>query len=851
MLTPLQSLSEALKLKKVVPVIGAGVSYATAGIPGWQGLIESGIKFCEDRGVDTRKIANVKKHLEKKELIKAASLVSKLLDAPGGSFPIWLREFFSTYKSITSFDLFISIKKLMAPFATTTNYDTLLTESGGHFSYKTRYDWKNPDAILNEIAQGGEFLLHLHGVYKNPESVIFCGADYKRLIGSSSYKHILENLWSERHLLFIGCSVDGVLDPDFISTIELFRKLFPFSTLRHYLLVNSREKIDKLDFLNKYHIEVLPYGEKYEDLPRYIDELNPNYTTATKKIEEELNNTKEIFNDHSHKNRKALLGVNENLNELLKAPESWIEPDSLLSLKQSLADKNLDNLDKREAFELHKRILLDFIDTELLDEQVKLEGEHSFNPAALSNEKFVNMGARSYAAIIGLPEDILADINRFNYRTIHPIFFNGMAKSFINEMYDSLGQYGEQFYEEYIDERHFFENFGRMMRSLQQVLHISSQDLYPEVSHAIFNPQLPAAVFVTASNKAIEVRDNADINKVHATLPLNGQEIKDLILLRISGKLLILGCTSAEAFYWDPTQDVTTTVFHKTEGQSFIIEMVGGLIENKVQLFIKTSKGLTRFLDFSPIATHQPKNIFDLQPIHGSSLLIGMSCKNDWGSQPSLVKIHEDGHTEVLISHHDILEIIKRLPGVSIALADVRMNEGLGESDIAILSSSTHNCFLKTLGDPKEMNMALRIKLDLASVNKYSATILLFFSFEGEVLNNTGFQIIPNKLSLAFDQIRIKGQKHLIAGYLYQGEDIDLIEIFEEIRYGKLTSGKIIKGYLNEEDFRDDITTIHVLNDQECLVNQSGKRLILLKTNKGEINSIAFDSGNRLRKIAV
>ncbi|HWW37908.1 SIR2 family protein [Pedobacter sp.] len=851
MFTPLQSLSEGLRSKKVIPVIGAGVSYAAAGIPGWQGLIESGIKFCEDRGVDSRKISSAKKYLQKKELIKAASLVSKLLEAPGGAFPMWLQDFFEAYRDITSFDLLISIKKLMAPFALTTNYDTLLTESGGHFSYKTRYDWKNPDAILNEIAQKSEFLLHLHGVYKNPESVIFCGADYKQLIASPSYKFILNRLWSENHLLFIGCSVDGVLDPDFISTIELFHKLFPFSTSKHYLLVNSREKIDRLDFLNKYHIEVLPYGEKYEDLPRYIDDLNPHYTEATRRIDEELKNTREIFNDHTNKNRKYLLGINENLTELLKAEGSWIEPDNLISLKQSLIDKNLSNLNKREAFDLHKQILLDFIEIEDLEAQVKLEGEHSFNSAALSNEKFVVMGARSYAAIIGLPKEMLDDINHFNYRIIHPIFFNGMAKSFINEMYDSLKQYGERFYEEYREERYFFENFGRMMRSLLQVLKLSSSELYPEISKATFNPQLPIEVFATATTEAIEIRDKNDIYRVHATLPIHGAEIKELLLLRFGIKILIVGCTSAEAFYWDPTKDLNSTLFYKAEGQNFITEMVGNAFKNQIQVFLKTSKGLLKFMDFINVSSHKINNIFDLQTLTSCGSLLGIECSDNWCSKPSIVQITDQGRTEVLISYYEILEIIIGLPGLNVALTDIVLKDKPAKSSISLLSMVVHNCYLKTIGTLTNSQIVLRVKLDFSPYGSFNATVLLFFSFADGLFKQIGFQIIPLKLSLAFDHISYKTNRHLIVGYLDQGKEIDLVEMFEEIKYSKLTSGKSIKGYLNPEQFSGDIYDIQELGDENCLINQNGRRLILLNLNTADVRSFEFDSKNRLKKIRV
>jgi hypothetical protein len=85
-------ITELLKNGLIIPVVGAGVSFATAGLPGWKGLIEDGLKFAEDRNADSSIIQEGRDLLEANKLTKAASVVKKLLNAPGHPFANWIND---------------------------------------------------------------------------------------------------------------------------------------------------------------------------------------------------------------------------------------------------------------------------------------------------------------------------------------------------------------------------------------------------------------------------------------------------------------------------------------------------------------------------------------------------------------------------------------------------------------------------------------------------------------------------------------------------------------------------------------------------------------------------------------
>ena len=65
-----------------------------------------------------------------------------------------------------------------------------------------------------EILRTGSGIIHLHGRYDLPKSVILSGEDYTRIKLSEPDKQtVVRSMFHSGVLLFIGCSLDGVSDP--------------------------------------------------------------------------------------------------------------------------------------------------------------------------------------------------------------------------------------------------------------------------------------------------------------------------------------------------------------------------------------------------------------------------------------------------------------------------------------------------------------------------------------------------------------------------------------------------------------------------------------------------------------
>src|SRR4051812_39810591 len=89
-------IAECLRERTLVPVVGAGFSFATARLPGWPGLIASGFEYVKDLDIwpastviDARAAFRTDSPAS---LISSALKVKELLGAPLGQFPRWLNN---------------------------------------------------------------------------------------------------------------------------------------------------------------------------------------------------------------------------------------------------------------------------------------------------------------------------------------------------------------------------------------------------------------------------------------------------------------------------------------------------------------------------------------------------------------------------------------------------------------------------------------------------------------------------------------------------------------------------------------------------------------------------------------
>ncbi|KSV75980.1 hypothetical protein N185_16160 [Sinorhizobium sp. GW3] len=225
----------------------------------------------------------VEKALQDNALTKAAAIIQEGLKAPDGEYAAWLwHEFDDADWKIFDLQLITEILDLPCPLLATTNYDRLLQRYDA--SMRMTCVQTQPASMVDVLRRGGVF--HLHGIYTEPGSVILSDGDYTRALNDPAYRSVIQALWMTKSLLFIGCSFDGITDPDFTRLFEWAAKTFGSTPYRHYVLMPddaASVKNNRRYLLGDTRLQIIPFGETYNELSRFIAELNPSRAEARRR----------------------------------------------------------------------------------------------------------------------------------------------------------------------------------------------------------------------------------------------------------------------------------------------------------------------------------------------------------------------------------------------------------------------------------------------------------------------------------------------------------------------------------------------------------------------------------------
>lgn len=282
---PLEELRSEAASGRAVIVVGAGVSKAVARVPDWLGAVGSAIDHLDGIGTATAEdVAALRSEFAVADtpgaLIACAERVRSLLtgDSPhSGEFAAWLQHTFDVPLPPDA-ALLRAILGLPATLFATTNYDKLLSRARGGLE---AVSWRDPHRLQLALEQGNR-VVHLHGEWDDPDSVVFGIGDYGRVVANPAYQAFLRALWLDRTLVFVGASFDGLRDPDFLSLLEWAAATFPHATNRHFALVRAGTytPAQASEFLTRWRIQLVPYGERYEDLGPFLERLAPAVPSA-------------------------------------------------------------------------------------------------------------------------------------------------------------------------------------------------------------------------------------------------------------------------------------------------------------------------------------------------------------------------------------------------------------------------------------------------------------------------------------------------------------------------------------------------------------------------------------------
>ncbi|HEX8195462.1 MAG TPA: SIR2 family protein [Pyrinomonadaceae bacterium] len=277
------SLRDALKIKEVIPFVGAGVSRAvmkkdekTPLFPSWWEFLSLAANKLEYDG-KTKKAQVIKSLLEDTPL-DYLDIAQRSLESLG--VPDWNDLLMRTFKrdekeaDEKTLELAQLIWQLGSNLVFTTNIDEVL-------------EWKSvKDERINILdTQTDEFaelqrneiksptLFYLHGRVTNKRNIVFTRKQYEEFYDQQRNKAKLASLVSfisRKPFLFIGFSLE---DPYFVEQLKYIHEIYGGAASRFYVLLRKSEmgKLSHLDFVKEVHYD--DFGEPLLEIMREMRNL--------------------------------------------------------------------------------------------------------------------------------------------------------------------------------------------------------------------------------------------------------------------------------------------------------------------------------------------------------------------------------------------------------------------------------------------------------------------------------------------------------------------------------------------------------------------------------------------------
>jgi hypothetical protein len=277
----IKDLRAQIERGQVIAIVGAGVSIGATDrnpLASWTGLLEDGVDRCcrvvkpLPNGWRERVLAEIGSG-DLDDLLSAADKVSRKLGAPsGGQYRRWLRESVGSLRPQRS-KVIKALHALGVKLATT-NYDGLIEEVIG----LPPVTWKEGAKVERIIRGDDEGVLHLHGYWDQPESVVLSIRSYEEVLGNAHAQNILHALQTMKTLVFVGCGA-GLKDPNFGGLLRWTGAVFSQSEYWRFRLAKESE----VEELQKEHpteqnLLVLSFGKNHADLAPFLRSLAPRVT---------------------------------------------------------------------------------------------------------------------------------------------------------------------------------------------------------------------------------------------------------------------------------------------------------------------------------------------------------------------------------------------------------------------------------------------------------------------------------------------------------------------------------------------------------------------------------------------
>ncbi|CAM3889237.1 MULTISPECIES: SIR2 family NAD-dependent protein deacylase [Flavobacterium] len=834
-LLPQEKLTDLLKQKKVIPFIGAGFSSATANVPGWLGLIKNGLEYARVRNIDTRNlIEQSENELSKNNLLEAANFLKEVLNAPSFPFSNWIKEEFENLKIVSS-DLINSVLDLNQDIIFTTNYDTLLT-SYNNIENKQLFIHNEYDQALNSLKLNNEIVMHLHGIFSKPDSLILSKNDYDLLNKNLGYKSFMQKMLSDYHFLFIGCSKDGVMDDDFLIVFNFIKDWFSISSNQHFILLHEKEVTNKnhIKLLTECNIESIVYGNDYNLLSPFINSINPNYVERQEKISKYQDKLDSEFKRIATKTKNFTTETNSLdsfLSSNLNSKYDWVDSEKMKAFENILSDYNNSIKNKKEKLKFTQTIILSIFNISELKEKVELWSKYSESPKNLDPLNFITTALIAYDCLLKIPKEIVSDIKHSNhYNVLHYGFYNDNLGKFINEikLYKKLNLNLE---EKCSDDRYLFENLKRIIQSLKSFLELDSETFYKEIENATINKNIPKSFIVIVTDKSITLRNENDQSIIYAELPLNENfRVSKIEIVSVENKILIFGFNSNTCFYWNPKEDIFMNTFYFSEKyqiNDFIIDKE----DNEIVVYLKVNGQIIVLKKFIE------ENKIDILENFTSSIKYSngfLSLKRMDSSYKGDVFYKTDfsGKTNTLFTVNSLVDELKCNKILNELITDFVKDDPFGNW----LSIIDVKQLYRIEKEGKEI-----IILRSSFLTQQDSSVLFIFEIIQEELILK--ELIHLKYSVCFCLdyfITEQNNLKLVCGYLNMNGNKVLCEVIELDENYKIIFNKIFNNATISEDFNTTDTL-------ECFFTNENTIILKIEREKILTFSLVDESKNKIQ----
>jgi tetratricopeptide (TPR) repeat protein len=276
----LNDFCEEVAKEGVVVVVGAGVSILTTGdqavddhhVAGWLGLIRHGLERCRSLHNGNQKWYETvtslidlgeKGHLP--SLLAAADLIQQELQQ-GSSYSSQRSNEFRSWLDDTVGRLQLQDATVLETLdgmglpLVTTNYDHLVEE----VTKRDALTWADEADIKKFLVGEHKGVIHLHGDFKQPETVTLGIRDYQAILANDFAQFIMRVLVATRTLLFVGFGA-GWEDPNFSALLRWAEGYMGSSAHHHYRLLTERQmkKEEERGFQSPKFLRALVHGDDF------------------------------------------------------------------------------------------------------------------------------------------------------------------------------------------------------------------------------------------------------------------------------------------------------------------------------------------------------------------------------------------------------------------------------------------------------------------------------------------------------------------------------------------------------------------------------------------------------------